>query len=497
MKVIPSIFREYDIRGIAGEKFDQKLVAEYEKLYGKFPGVTLDPKTAQAVGQAFGTIIKKQGGKKILVGLELRPFAEELKKAFISGVIKTGINVLDIGPSPTPLVYFLVSHLKLDGGVSITGSHNIWFYNGFKLVGKNSLPLYGQDLQKLREIIEKENWLSAKNSGKVDFLKNAFVIYQEYAQKYLKLARPVKIVIDCGNGTPGLFAKDFLESLGAKVVAGLYLEPDANFPNHIPDPEQPKNVADLAVKVREIKAELGLAFDADGDRVGVVDEKGNLVWADYLLLLLAKDVLTRHPGKKILFDVKCSGLLETLIPSFGGIPLMHRTGHAPIKATFQKDKEVILGGEVSGHFYFAENHYRVDDGFWAAGKILQIYSQTKKPFSTLFSFIPSLVRTPEIKLPCADEVKFVVVEKIKKQLAKKYKVITIDGVRVVFDSQTWGLVRPSNTSPYLTLRFEGPTKEAVLKAKNIFADILEKYPEVGDKLSRTEIASPTGKLGYV
>jgi len=497
MKVPPSIFRENDIRGVAGKKLDKKLVSEYEKLYGKFPGITLDLKTAKAVGLAFGTIIKKQGGKKILVGMEIRPYAEELKKAFINGVLASGINVLDIGSSTTPMVYFLTSHLKLDGGVSITGSHNIWFYNGFKLIQKNSLPLFGLALQKLRQIIEKETWLKAKTPGKKEILANAFEIYQEYAQKYLKLSRPVKICLDCGNGTPGLFAKKFLESLGAKVIAGLYLKPDASFPHHVPDPEQPKNVQDLAKKVRQKKAELGIAFDADGDRVGVVDEKGNLVWADYLLLLLSKDVLSRHPGKKILFDVKCSGLLQTLIPSFGGVPLIHRTGHAPIKATFQKDKEVILGGEVSGHFYFAENHYRVDDGFWAAGKILQIYSQTKKPFSSLFSFVPPLVRTPEIKLPCADEAKFKVVAQITRQLAKRYKVITVDGARVVFDSQTWGLVRASNTSPYLTLRFEGPNEEKVIWAKNIFADILEKFPEIGDKLCRIAVSSPTGKLGYV
>jgi len=458
MKVFPSIFREYDVRGITGKKLDKKLISEYEKLYGKFPGITLDLKTAKAIGLAFGTIIKKQGGKKILVGMEIRPYAEELKKAFISGVLATGANVFDIGSSTTPLVYFLTSHLKLDGGVSITGSHNIWFYNGFKLIQKKSLPLFGQQLQKLRQIIEKETWTKAKTPGKQELLHNAFEIYQEYAQKYLKLTRPVKIVLDCGNGTPGLFAKKFLESLGAKVIAGLYLNPDASFPHHIPDPEQPKNMD---------------------------------------LLLLAKDVLSRHPGKKILFDVKCSGLLQTLIPSFGGIPLIHRTGHAPIKDTFQKDKNVILGGEVSGHFYFAENHYRVDDGFWAAGKILQIYSQIKKPFSSLFSFIPSLVRTPEIKLPCADEVKFKVVNQITRQLAKKYKIITVDGARVVFDSQTWGLVRASNTSPYLTLRFEGPNEKKVIKVKNIFADILEKFPEVGDKLCRTAVSSPTGKLGYV
>ncbi|MGB9707029.1 MAG: phosphomannomutase/phosphoglucomutase [Microgenomates group bacterium] len=497
MKVSPSIFREYDIRGITGKKHDPKLVSEYEKLYGEFPGITLDLKTAKAVGQAFATIIKKQKEKKILVGMELRPYAEKLKAAFISGVAKSGLDVLDIGPSPTPLVYFLTAHLKLDGGVSITGSHNIWFYNGFKLVKKNSLPLYGKELQKLRQIIEKESFVKAKTPGKIETLKNGFGIYQNYAKKYLRLSRPVKIVVDCGNGTPGLFAKKFLESLGAKIVAGLYLRPNASFPHHVPDPEQPKNMADLAKKVRQTGAELGLAFDADGDRVGVVDENGNLIWADYLLLILAKDVLSRYPGKKILFDVKCSGLLETLIPSFGGTPLMHRTGHAPIKDSFQKDRQIILGGEVSGHFYFGENHYRVDDGFWAAGKILEIYSQTRKPFSSLFSFIPKLVRTPEIKLPCPDELKFKVVEKITRQLAKKYKVITIDGGRVVFDTQTWGLVRASNTSPYLTLRFEGPSEEKVLKAKNVFADVLEKFPQIGDRLSRTQVASPTGKLGYV
>jgi len=297
MKVFSSIFREYDIRGVTGKKLDKKLISEYEKLYGKFPGITLDLKTAKAIGLAFGTIIKKKGGKKVLVGMEIRPYAEELKKAFTSGVLGTGINVLDIGPSTTPLVYFLTSHLKLDGGVSITGSHNLWFYNGFKLVGKKSLPIYGQQLQKLRQIIEKETWLKAKTPGKKETLLSAFEIYQNYAQKYLKLPRPVKICLDCGNGTPGLFAKKFLESLGAKVIAGLYLKPDASFPHHLPDPEQPKNMADLAKKVRQKKAELGVAFDADGDRVGVVDEKGNLVWADYLLLILAKDVLSRHPGK--------------------------------------------------------------------------------------------------------------------------------------------------------------------------------------------------------
>lgn len=495
MKIKRTIFRQYDIRGITGVKFDKKTIERYEKIYGKFPGITIDLKVSRAIGQGLGTIIKRGGGKKIVVGFDVRPFAEELKEAFVEGVTSTGIDVFDLGKSTTPLVFFLTAFQKFDGGVNITGSHNIYFYNGFKIGKKGGASLYGEELQKLYQLILKEDF--EKGKGRREKLKSGFEIYKNYILEKIKLKRKIKIVVDCGNGTPGLFAPRFLSSLGCQVLSGLYLQPNAYYPNHIPDPEEPYNLKDLGKEVVKKKAEIGIAFDADGDRVGFVDEKGNFLFADDILLLLSKDILEENPGKKVLFDVKCSSLLFQILPKLGGIPLIHKTGYALIKDTLRKDREIILGGEISGHFYFVKDYFKIDDGFFAAAKVLEILSKTRKSFSSLFSFIPKTIRTPEIKLPCPDEKKFKVVEKIKENFQKKYKTITIDGVRIVFGKNTWALVRASNTSPYLTLRFEAETKEKLLEIKNIFADELEKYSEIGDKLDRKNPYSLTGKIGYV
>ena len=254
---------------------------------------------------------------------------------------------------------------------------------------------------------------------------------------------------------------------------------------------------DLGEKVKEVGADLGIGLDADGDRMGFVDERGEFISADLLLLLFAKDALSRNPGKKILFDVKCSQLLEELVPEYGGVPLMHVTGHAPIKETLRKDKDVIFAGEVSGHFYFVEDYFKIDDGLFGAGKMLEIFTKQPGPFSSLFKDIPSRIRTPEIKLPCEDEVKFDVVERIKKNFEGRFPLVLIDGVRFSVTKTAWGLIRASNTSPYLTVRVEGISEEEVLQVKNILADELEKFPEIGDKLNRQKVAVFEGKLGWI
>ena len=494
MTINPNIFRLYDIRGIAGKGFSQEEIATYEKWYGPFPGVTLTSDVARLIGKAYGTIIRREGGKRVVVGYELRPYAVELKDAFIAGVRSTGCDVADAGVSLTPIIYFATAFFKFDGGVNITGSHNVYFYNGFKMMKKDVWPLFGDELQMMRKSIDKNDFISGDTGGLESF--DANTPYNDYFLKHITLARPLDIVIDTGNGSAGIFAPELFRKLGCRVTE-LYTEPDATFPNHTPDPEAPQNMMDLGEKVKEVGADLGIGLDADGDRMGFVDERGEFISADLLLLLFAKDALSRNPGKKILFDVKCSQLLEELVPEYGGVPLMHVTGHAPIKETLRKDKDVIFAGEVSGHFYFVEDYFKIDDGLFGAGKMLEIFTKQPGPFSSLFKDIPSRIRTPEIKLPCEDEVKFDVVERIKKNFEGRFPLVLIDGVRFSVTKTAWGLIRASNTSPYLTVRVEGISEEEVLQVKNILADELEKFPEIGDKLNRQKVAVFEGKLGWI
>ncbi|MBI4049228.1 MAG: phosphomannomutase/phosphoglucomutase [Candidatus Doudnabacteria bacterium] len=491
------MFREYDIRGVAGrdaQSFDQKIVAEYERWYGPFPGVTLTLDAAEKIGQAYGTIIRRNNGKETVIGYELRPFAEELTNAFIAGVRKSGCNVTNLGVSLTPIVYFLTAFLKFDGGVNVTGSHNVYFFNGFKMMKKNVWPLFGEELQKMRRMID-ENDLMTDQEGDYKEM-DGYPVYREYFLSHVKLQKKLKVVLDTGNGSGGVFAPELLRDLGCDVIE-LFTEVDATFPNHIPDPEAPQYYSELLKQVAEHGADIGIALDADGDRVGFFSEKGKYIDTDLPLLVFAKDALSRHPGKKILFDVKCSRLLSELVPQYGGVPLMHRTGHAPIKETMRKDLDIILGGEVSGHVFFVEDYFKIDDGLYAAGKMLELLSKSEQPFSRMFADFPERIRTPEIKLPCSDDTKFKVVEQIQQTFIAQYPVLTIDGARVQFSEKGWGLIRASNTSPYLTIRVEGETIDEVLKIKNILADELEKFPEVADKLNRVEVASLSGKLGWV
>lgn len=496
MKVTPSIFRLYDIRGVAGKDFPPTAIAEFERWYGKFPGINITLEVAKAIGQAYGTfMIRNFKAKEILVGHESRPFADELNAAFIEGIRSTGCNVTDAGIALTPIVYFSDCFYDYDGAVNITGSHNVYFYNGFKMMGRQAAPVYGDDLQKLHQLVEAEDFIVADKPGELK-TRELYSNYEHYAQEHIHLARPMKIIVDTGNGSAGLFARKFFTAIGCQVEV-LYEEVDATFPNHVPDPEDSYSLIELGKRVVEAKADLGIGIDADGDRVGCVDEQGRYVDADLLLLALAKDVLSRHPNGTVLFDVKCSRLMNDLLPTFGGKPLMHMTGHAPIKKTLRQDKSIVLGGEVSGHMYFVEDYFRIDDGMYAAAKIIELAARTNQPFSALFADFPNTVRTPELKLPCSDEIKFKVVESVRQAFSERYQTILIDGVRVIFDDHTWALVRASNTSPYLTVRMEADTEKRLLEIKNIIADELEKHPEITDRLNRQAVTSRTGRLGWV
>ena len=493
MKVNASIFRDYDIRGIAGKEFSKSALAEYEKWYGKFPGITITPEVAVALGKAYGTVIRKSGGKDIVIGHELRPYGKELKEQFIEGVLSTGCNIFDAGETLTPIVYFATAYYKFDGGVNVTGSHNVYFFNGFKMMKKDVFPLFGDEIQEMKKMIEEGKFLEEEKGTYQQ--KDAYQDYRKVLLENNKLEKKVKVVVDCGNGSAGKYAPKLLRDMGCEVVE-LYTEPDSSFPNHVPDPEDPEMLKDLIEKVKETKADIGIGLDADGDRCGVVDENGKFVVGDRMLILLAKDILSRNPGKKILYDVKCTDLIDKFIPEFGGVPLMHRTGHAPIKQTMRTDSAVIFGGEISGHFYFVENYFKIDDGVYAAAFIVSLLSKSGKTLSGMLEFLPETVITPELKLPCEDSIKHAVVDKIKKVFMKKYKTIDIDGVRVVFSDTSWGLVRASNTSPYLTIRVEAETKDGVIKIKNLLADELENYSEIGDTLDRKHVTSRTGKLGW-
>ena len=493
MHVNSTIFREYDIRGVAGESFSPEAIAEYERWYGKFPGITITTKVAEAIGKAYGTYIKREGGKRVVVGREIRPFAKELTENFISGILSTGVDVYDAGEALTPLVYFAVAFLGFDGGINVTGSHNIYFYNGFKMMSRGVSPIFGEKLQQLRVMVEREDF---EIGNGVLATQEIYPAYEKYVLEHVRLIRPLTIVMDCGNGSTGPFAPGLFQKLGCKVI-GMYTNPDALFPNHIPDPEMPNTMVELAKRVQKEGADLGVAFDADGDRVGFVDEKGSFIEADKFILILARDILKRNPGKKVLYDVKCSRLLQELIPYYGGVPFMHKTGHGPIKETMRKDPDIILAGEVSGHLYFVEDWFKFDDGLFGAAQVMKLAAQVNAPFSSLFEDIPKTVATPELKLPCADERKFDVVAQISNYFSSHYKTIILDGVRILFDEKSWGLIRASNTAGYLTVRAEADTKKRLLEIKNILADKLEEFPDISDKLNRNEVTSFTGRLGWI
>ncbi|MBI5754977.1 phosphomannomutase/phosphoglucomutase [Candidatus Peregrinibacteria bacterium] len=460
MIINPFIFRAYDIRGIA-------------EASSKYPVADLTSTAMHFLGLGIGTYIQKHYVKHIAVGGDNRLTTKTLKKAFIQGLVESGCHAEDIGLSTSPLLYYAVCKFGYDGGINITASHNPREYNGLKIVGRAGHSICGEEIQKIRRMISEKNF--SKGNGKIS-TKQIFPNYLSEMKKKIKIKKPLKLVIDAGNGTAGAFAPELFRAWGMEVVE-LYCDLDGRFPNHPANPEEYENMKELIAKVKETHADIGFGFDGDGDRIGMIDEKGTFYAADYILLLLARDLLSRQAGAKIVYDLKSSLILAENIRKRGGIPLMEKTGHSFIEQAMKREG-ALLAGEVSGHMFFAENYYGFDDALLAGLKILEILSKSEKPLSEHFTDLPKTCITPEIKVSCPDNKKFAIVQKITKRFQKIYPCITIDGVRIEFENNAWGIIRSSNTSPYLTLRFEAPTPQKLAEIQKIVYEELKHYPEV-------------------
>lgn len=457
-----TVFREYDIRGIADEDLvDENIVS---------------------LGKGIATFLSRQGAKSLVIGRDIRLSSERLRNALIEGLLSTGVNVIDIGVCLTPVQYFGIIHLDADGGVMITGSHNPIEYNGFKISKRGVAPVYGEEIQEIRKLIEGEDF----ETGSGELVKKDVISdYVDMIKSKLNFGRKLKLVIDAGNGTAGILAPQLWRDLGCDVVE-LYCEPDGTFPNHLPDPTVPKYVVDLQKKVLEVGADVGIGYDGDTDRVGVIDEKGRMIFADKLIAILIREVLQKHPGGKIVFDVKCSQALPEEIIKFGGEPVMYKTGHSLLKAKM-KELQSPLAGEMSGHIFYSDDFFGFDDAVYVSGRLLRIMSNTDKTLAELVDEIPSFESTPEIRIEATDEDKFKIVAELSEHFKRSYETIDIDGARVLF-GDGWGLVRASNTQPVLVLRFEARSKERLAEIIEIFKSKLREYPSVKFSDSDFEIA---------
>ncbi len=462
VRINPNIFRAYDIRGIA-DSSDKALV-------------DLSEESVYLIGKGTATYLKKNyNTKNMAVGCDNRLTGEMLKRAFIKGVSEAGIDVTDIGLAISPMIYWASCALDFDSATNITASHNPKEYNGIKTVAENSHSICGDELQEIKKIIENEGLMTAENPGKIT-KEDIWPKYMQDLQSKINLKKKLKIVVDAGNGTAGKFGPEFLEKIGCEVIP-LYCDLDGTFPNHEANPEELKNMKDLIKKVLEEKANLGIGFDGDGDRVGIVDEKGHMYSSDFMLLLLAKDLLKRIPSPKIVFDVKTSQAIINRLHELGAEGIMSKTGHSFIEANM-KSLHAHLGGEVSGHLFFAENYYGFDDALLAAGKIIEILTNENAPLSEMFNDLQKTFMTPEFKAYCPDDKKFEIISSLTKHFTAIYDCITIDGVRINFDKNSWGAVRASNTTPNLTLRFEADSPSRLQEIQKIMVEELKKHPEV-------------------
>ena len=449
------IFRTYDIRG---EVSSSSLTAD----------------VAYAIGRAIGTMVLDLQQQELLVGRDGRLSGADMKAAFISGVLETGCNVIDIGMVPTPLLYFATKTLPQNSGVMITASHNPASHNGFKMV-LNGKTVSSKGVQDILQRIKHQDFKSG--AGKCSEYTTIIDDYLNDVTSKIKLKRNLKVVIDCGNGAACLVAPQLYNQLGCDVVE-MYADIDGRFPNHHPDPTVPENLVDIIAKVKAVNADIGLAFDGDADRLGVVTNKGEIIWPDRQVMLFAKDLLSRNPGADIVFDVKCSNNLEKVIRECGGNPVMYRTGHSILKAKML-ELDAPMAGEMSGHIFFQEDWYGFDDGLYVGARLLRILSDQDETSSKLFATLPDSVNTPELKLPMAEEDKPQFMQSLlDKSDFGDAKRITIDGLRVDF-GYGWGLVRPSNTSAYLVLRFEADTEQHLEDIKNTFRrELLKINPEL-------------------
>ena len=443
-----SLFRAYDVRGVVGE--------------------TLTDSVAQALGQAVGSLVVEQGGTQVAVACDARLSSPSLLEALIRGVIASGCDVLDVGEAPTPLLYYALHTQPVQGGVMVTGSHNPANYNGFKIVIGDSV-LDGDELKALRQRIVDGNVRQGKGNVEKIQLQDSYI---DAVAGEVQLTRPVKVVVDAGNGVAGGLAMATLEALGCEVIP-LFCEPDGNFPNHHPDPSQPDNLTSLMLEVQAQEAELGIAFDGDGDRLGVIDDQGQIVWADSVLMLLAADVLGRHPGVDVLYDVKSSRHLASFILSHGGRPIMWKSGHSRMRAKML-ETGALLGGEFSGHLFIKERWFGFDDAIYAAVRVLEILALESRTSSQLFGELPSSPATPEYHLILEEGQSGEIMRALDAhKVFDNARLVELDGLRVEFASG-WGLIRSSNTVPSLTFRFEADDEDALDQIKAQFRELLRR-----------------------
>ena len=448
MNIKPEIFRQYDIRG----KVDKDLT----------------PDTVELLGKGIGTYFRQNKRRDIALGRDCRLSSPVFSEALSRGLLSTGCHITDLGIIPTPLLYFAIYYKKIEAGVIITGSHNPPEYNGFKIMlGEETL--YGKTIQDIFTIIQNKNFVEEVSTNKKNY--NIIPEYQDFLLKNIKLNKKLKVVVDAGNGTAGVIAVPIFKKLGCDVIE-LYCEMDGNFPNHHPDPTLPEALEDLINKVIESKADLGVAYDGDGDRIGAIDDKGNIIWGDQLMIFFSRDILFSNPGSSIISEVKASKVLYDEIKRLGGRPIMWKTGHSLIKKKIKEEK-ALLAGEMSGHIFFADRFFGFDDAIYSSARLLELLSLSEKKLSQMLSELPKTYHTPEIRIYASEAVKFKIVEEVKKELSQKYPIIDIDGVRAIFP-QGWGLVRASNTQEILVLRFEGDTKDALETIEKEIKQTVEK-----------------------
>ncbi len=446
----PHVFRQYDIRGIV----DKEINAE----------------TYYLIGRGFGSYLRAKGFKTVVVGGDARPSTTELKEQLIKGLLETGCDVTDLGLVATPVLYYSIWRLKVDAGAMVTASHNPCEYNGCKL-NLGPASVYAEELQKVLGIIQKGEFYEGEGQLVDNYDINED--YIDYVSSHIKLQRPVKVIVDGGNGMGGPYLPEILARHGCEVIE-MYCEPDGTFPNHHPDPTIEKNMRDLSRDVVEAEFELGIGLDGDADRIGVVDEKGKMLYGDQILNIFTRDYLKDNPGKTVIADVKCSKNLFDDIKAHGGIPMMYKTGHANIKMKMQ-EIGVECAGEMSGHMFFKDKYLGFDDAIYAGARLVEIVSKTDAPVSTYLADQPKMFVTPEIHIPCEDKRKHDVVHKVCDEFkAEGYDVTDIDGARITF-ADGWGLIRASNTTPVLVTRYEAVSQERVEEIKQLIESKVKKW----------------------
>lgn len=456
----PEIFREYDIRGIADED--------------------LQPESVYILGLAAGEYFREHNETKILIGRDNRLSSDRIRDNLVAGLTAAGCTVIDIGTVITPLFYYARILYNINAGLMITASHNPAEFNGFK-VALGAATIYGEEIQNLYKLAVEINatrdiTIKPINTSRIEY-KDPVDDYLNMLDEKIKLGeKRLKVAVDCGNGTAGLFAEKFLHKLGCGVIP-LFCESNGSFPNHHPDPVNSANLQVLRKAVLENQADLGIGFDGDGDRLGVVDNKGNIIWGDQLMILYWREILPKYPGTDCIVEVKCSEALVEEIERLGGKPVMYKTGHSLIKAKM-KELGTVFTGEMSGHMFFADEYFGFDDAFYAAGRLLRILSNSERSLSEMLSDAPKYYSTAETRVPCPDQDKFKVVQLFRDSFRKTNQVIDIDGARVLFDGG-WGLVRASNTQPVIVVRCEGKTKEDLAYIAKTIKEALLSFPEVG------------------